>query len=486
MRIYINQILEENKKVRKLYRNVEKKLKIQDKHIKFIIENMNDNLGVTNDGISEVLIILDEKLKENNNKLIAVLLHELGEADYISNKLPCIENNNHEEMLQMLTECFSHYHINKIINKYELKELMKPICECNREIKNYDSKIKNIVNLLHIKITYGLDDNYMNKYINFYDEYEECINNIILEMDKVSTIDCTEKDVRKIETKYNEVIRMIRDFSNYGEINLFSKLNNKVFFKNDNINIRVNINKHICKEILNNKENLEDIKVYIDTDTDTIIVEGLFDENFEVNDTYRYLINLEDKYPKFIYKNSTNYLINSEFNESSIKDDEKIESIVIILESPHMHEYSYKNKKLEVKGPAQNKTGQAIENNILMLINELLINYKCGLEKNEYRVILMNSIGYQTSLYSLHRKGLTSNNIYIEVRDRIWSELWDKKYIKESLKNRLAQCNVKLVINACTQVGSDKINNFLDKEGYKNRIKTSHPYNWGGFNIELV
>ena len=122
-----------------------------------------------------------------------------------------------------------------------------------------------------------------------------------------------------------------------------------------------------------------------------------------------------------------------------------------------------------------------------MLLNQLKINYKYSFSDNIYRIILINSICYQTSINSLHGHGLSGkkNKKYNKLRDDVWRILWSKDIIKESFKKRVKDANPYLIINACTKVGKDEINKVLVEEEYENIVKTNHPCSWNGFGINL-
>ena len=99
----IERILDENKKIKLLYKNINEKLESQGKKLNIILESIdNGDFGKTYNTITEVLIIIDLSLKDNKEKLKAVFIHELGEADYIANKLPVIYLN--EKFFDLLSK----------------------------------------------------------------------------------------------------------------------------------------------------------------------------------------------------------------------------------------------------------------------------------------------------------------------------------------------------------------------------------------------
>lgn len=480
----IVKILEENEKINLLYKNVKEKIEKQDKQLIIRFENREDDLGITYNHFCEVMIILKEELKNNKDKLIAVFVHELGEADYISNKLPVIYDTNIDS-LSALTLCITHNHINRIIENYKLNNEIRAISlpESESKPQKVGNKFFNIIHLIYYMITYNLDNEYMTRNLNWYFQYENSVNKIISDIRKVNTVDCEEEDVKKIEKQYEEIINYIKEISDYDKIKLKSNLTNTVIFKENNFTIKLDIDNNICKNILSNQKKFSNIK--ISSDGNSMEIEGIFNDNLIVNDTYRYKVSFEEKYPKFCeIEKIENFMAHSNYDEYPISYESEIKSIVIILESPHKDEYFEGNKQLITKGPAQGDTGIGIYKNIRMLLNELQVNYNYDFNKDIYRIILVNSIRYQTSLYSLHGKGLTNNHIYENLRNDIWENLWNIEEIKKSLKDRIKKIDPYLIINASTQFSKEQIGDILKKEGYENVVKTNHPCTWKGFGIE--
>ncbi|HII4452636.1 TPA: hypothetical protein ACY4RU_001539 [Clostridium perfringens] len=480
----IERILDENKKIKLLYKNINEKLESQGKKLNIILESIdNGDFGKTYNTITEVLIIIDLSLKDNKEKLKAVFIHELGEADYIANKLPVIYLN--EKFFDCFTECITHSHINKIIKKYNLEDEVKENLKPYMILNQYDDIIK----LLHYKITYSLNDTCMESKFNSYSKYKELINEIIIDIEKFDTININDKKVLDIEKRCSDLIEKIEQNSNYDKLELKSNLNNKVLFLNNNLNFEMKIDTEICKTILSNINKLDNIKISVDYDN--IEVNGLFNSELEMSDTYRYKVSFQDGYAKLINiineNENLDFMKKSDYDEYPVSYEKDIKSIVIILESPHANEYEKFGNKLEIKGPAQGTTGKKIEENIIMLLNQLKINYKYSFSDNIYRIILINSICYQTSINSLHGHGLSGkkNKKYNKLRDDVWRILWSKDIIKESFKKRVKDANPYLIINACTKVGKDEINKVLVEEEYENIVKTNHPCSWNGFGINL-
>lgn len=133
----------------------------------------------------------------------------------------------------------------------------------------------------------------------------------------------------------------------------------------------------------------------------------------------------------------------------NIKENKKQEkTIVIILESPHKDEFaSGENKnffdRIIKSNPALGKSGDNLQKYFTaeQLVNLLGDEYM----KNEYRIILMNSIQYQCSL------GLDTN-IY---RDHIWILYW-LKFGFQNFLNRLESYNPDVIINLCTKGNHSK------------------------------
>ncbi|EOU1912317.1 hypothetical protein GZ981_002218 [Clostridium perfringens] len=483
MNKYISDILDENKKIKELYEEIEKKLKKQGKKIKIYFDD-TDIKGETQEKIVLIEIFLSNKLKKDRKELIAILIHELGEADYIANKLPKIFNRNNFEG-EGNTEILSHSHINKIVKKYDLIEEMSPISKPKKILEKSKDKIENIINLIHQKITYNLNDKFMLEDIEFYSEYKKYVDKLVKDIESLNTVDIEETEVLNIEKKCSKIVENINKVNNCDDFFIKSNLNNTVLFEDNGLEIELDIDKTICKKILDNKDNLKNIKIL--SEENKIKISGMFTDNLEVKDTYRYKISFKNNYPEFVdivpRKNEEDFMVHSNYKEYPISYEKEIKSIVILLESPHKDEYLEEDKQLILKGPAQGKTGEGIKENILVLLNELQQNYDLDFKNGIYRFILINSITYQTSIYSLHKVGLSKNLKYQKLRDGIWKKIWDDKESKELLEDRIEKSNPYLIINACTKVGKEEISKLLSEKNYENVIQTNHPCTWNGFGI---
>ena len=113
--------------------------------------------------------------------------------------------------------------------------------------------------------------------------------------------------------------------------------------------------------------------------------------------------------------------------------------IVVILESPHINEYNYKDSTGEIllripPMPAMGTTGLKLQKDFIDTANNLL---KDGC----YDVILMNAIQYQCSL------GENPN----ENRDRIWLKMWLEEERDKNLIKRLEEYKPDIIFNLCTE-----------------------------------
>lgn len=216
-----------------------------------------------------------------------------------------------------------------------------------------------------------------------------------------------------------------------------------------------------------------------------IVIEDFFSDSMRVEDVHRYNLKIRKGYYPKLIPHSKNDIVNSKFNDCHIKVDENENSIVFLLESPHKDEYDEKSNTYEPIAPAQGKTGKRIEENICIVINELICNHNLNLSDGKYRIIICNPVQYQSSLYYLHGKGISSRKIYSNLRNEIWYEIFNQCKIQADFKNRINSYNPKLILNSCTNECKKEVAAFINTNFPTLKYyETSHPSTWGNFNIK--
>ena len=132
--------------------------------------------------------------------------------------------------------------------------------------------------------------------------------------------------------------------------------------------------------------------------------------------------------------------------------DSELDTIVIVLESPHRHEFS----KNDYIGPAIGTSGTNIEKFLLgnlakyMLVNDLKENgaYFCAnlrINLGKYCIFLLNSVQYQCSL------GALNSDDDKKRRDNIFSKMFSEAAVKQDFIERLKKYSPKIIINCCTK-----------------------------------
>ena len=121
--------------------------------------------------------------------------------------------------------------------------------------------------------------------------------------------------------------------------------------------------------------------------------------------------------------------------------------IVLLLESPHKHEYCRGIN--DPIAPARGPTGD----NICTYLGEVLeqIEQQQVLECGD-DVTISNPIQFQTSLSTIHGRSLSGkgSSPWKRLRNAVWTTLWEENYIKQDFLLRLCHYNPKIIINACT------------------------------------
>ena len=216
-----------------------------------------------------------------------------------------------------------------------------------------------------------------------------------------------------------------------------------------------------------------------------IITQNFFSNNMIIEDVWRYNIKIgKNIYPVVKQNNNKDSkFTNSKYNDKEIKIDDKDNSIVLILESPHKDEYKIKNGKYIPIAPAQGDTGIGIDKNISIIINEFIENpkYNCSLSKGEYKFIICNPVQYQTSLYYFHK---SDSSKFKTLRNNIWKSIFEQNSIKDDFLNRIDSYKPKLIINACTDKLKCKVKEVIKSNFSVDYIETYHPSYWNGYDIK--
>jgi hypothetical protein len=222
-----------------------------------------------------------------------------------------------------------------------------------------------------------------------------------------------------------------------------------------------------------NKQIVDDLKegekCFFDKCTNTIKCD-FFKTSKKVQNVYRYMIerNGEKKFELYEFCEKNGYRNESFFNERDIKLENKYSSIVILLESPHKDEY---DANFNPKAPAQGCTGLKIEENIAELLNRRCFSFLC---ESKYRLLIINPIPFQTSLYQIHKKSISG--VYKTLRDKVWCAIWKNcSNLITDMKSILNSVSPKLVLNCCTADIKEHIDlSFCNCKTYN----IDHPSSW--------
>jgi len=148
-------------------------------------------------------------------------------------------------------------------------------------------------------------------------------------------------------------------------------------------------------------------------------------------------------------------------------------AVVIILESPHQHEYTLAFTPI---GPLQKPASRTrLRNYLPGLLREAQV-------PDDVDVVLVNPIQYQTSLHRLHQP-MYQAGVSTAIRDAVWKALWglevaDIMVYQRDFLNRMDKYQPSLVINSCTAGVKGIVDEVLKSNGYPVVGVTQHPSYW--------
>lgn len=256
--------------------------------------------------------------------------------------------------------------------------------------------------------------------------------------------------------------KCIKGKSSGKRIKLFVEIN-----KNDVIDF--NIDECIRTNLLNNK--------FVSNENSKLtILNTFFSKKHKMPNVCRYILKkVSGKYELMEHKNKSKKFKNSCFIDQDLSFRNELSAIVLVLESPHDKEYN--KETFDPIAPAQQDTGKFISEKLNEIINNNKKLLKLG--KEEYRVLIINPIPFQTSLFYIHKQPL--EGVYTTLRNNVWKALWknDNTY-KVNFKRIINEVNPDIIVNACTSTLSKLVKLELLESDYENcnKFKICHPSSW--------
>lgn len=192
-----NKNILENKAV-ETFLNKEEKTRLLFSEVSNLInENLDKKLFFeTTNGGSKAYTLEDNRLKKifitlrgdiEDEEVLSVLIHELGEADYLARRLPIVVNTKEDEVMGRLIELLSHPHCRKLSMSFGLSEIeglfrnnANEICiySHNNNPEKYDYGWQKLLGVVWYLITYP-DLWELRERLDLYCEYKEVIDEII-------------------------------------------------------------------------------------------------------------------------------------------------------------------------------------------------------------------------------------------------------------------------------------------------------------------
>ncbi len=250
--------------------------------------------------------------------------------------------------------------------------------------------------------------------------------------------------------------------------------NLKFQFKNKKLEIELSE-----KEV----EKFSATSIFLDKgDNDWEIKNSFFDKNSLVPDIFRYVLKCSSVGVWSFLDTKKRAVDKFEIdNDSKNIPTEGSKNIILILESPHKDEYKIKDYKLVPRSPASGDSGKAIFNLFTSHVMPMLISLGLKLnESDEYNFCIVNPVPYQTSLVSIHQKGLISS-----VRDKVWKVMYPE--LKEIFKSKLDSYKPFIILNGCTSNLKDLLQPEINQIQNCKVFNVNHPASWqrslSGFKI---
>lgn len=215
-----------------------------------------------------------------------------------------------------------------------------------------------------------------------------------------------------------------------------------------------------------------------------------FELNKRVQDVWRYAVKVQGGKVAFPLSNAPGrHLKNSKFADVYARYAVGKNVILLLLESPHVDEYSYEGGLLFPIAPAQRDASGGAGHGIREYLHRVLDKLVPSLPDGEYALVIANPVPYHCSLSWLGSASTNAGRIKPKalnskdgrrVRNHVWEQLWGLDFIREYFLERCNLYQPSVILNCCTDELKDDISRFLCVNGYGHSLfTTKHPsVNW--------
>lgn len=216
---------------------------------------------------------------------------------------------------------------------------------------------------------------------------------------------------------------------------------------------------------------------HVDQEPEHVKLARMFDERNRVQDVDRYRVGVDGRqYCLMAHREGNLSPQSNRFRDTYIADHGGAGTVAILLESPHRCEYVDGDVGRPV-APAQGKTGDRLHDLLGPLLNAeanaSLRNCICG----DFRVLLVNPVPFQTSLWWVHRGKLPR---WQTLRNAIWKTLWDHGSSEDFL-SRLQRYAPDVILNCCTggkRGIQGEVTRYVREAAAIRLFRGTHPSRW--------
>ena len=155
-------------------------------------------------------------------------------------------------------------------------------------------------------------------------------------------------------------------------------------------------------------------------------------------------------------------------------------TLVMLLESPHRHEFHEVGGAIEPRFPAMGTTGNNLSRRLVDVIRSAPDLETSVADQLPVRVVLCNPIQFQASLHFAGADRLCKKCRTL-LKIMVWCAIWNVEPVRDDFLQRVKRAEPNWILNACVLEGglNWEVSSFLANNHVEAEIRrTAHPVGW--------